>query len=174
MLCQSSTGVCLPHLATRCHAKQALGRRGVDVAYVGGSSSVLAVGGSCARGNVAIWDTLAPPAGGPVAALGTHTALVTALQVLGGASSKLALVTAQRSLQPNTLQLDITPSFLDRECVLSGTVILASSCADGPGAIWIDHVSAWPTSPCAAGRCPALTAQADAMVPALLAVFFDS
>ena len=53
----------------------------MDVAYVGGSSSVLAVGGSCARGNVAIWDTLAPPAGGPVAALGAHTALVTALQV---------------------------------------------------------------------------------------------
>ncbi|KAK9832643.1 hypothetical protein WJX81_006635 [Elliptochloris bilobata] len=65
-----------------CH--QALGRRGVDVAYVGGSSSVLAVGGACGRGNVAIWDTLAPPAGGPVAALGTHTALVTALQVLPG------------------------------------------------------------------------------------------
>jgi len=52
----------------------------VDVAYVGGSSSVLAVGGSCARGNVALWDTLAPPAGGPVGALSNHTALVTALQ----------------------------------------------------------------------------------------------
>lgn len=67
-------------VTARCGCAQALGRRGVDVAYVGGSSSVLAVGGSCARGNVAIWDTLAPPAGGPVAALGAHTALVTALQ----------------------------------------------------------------------------------------------
>lgn len=47
---------------------------------MGGSSSVLAVGGSCARGNIAIWDTLAPRAGGPVAVLGTHSALVTALQ----------------------------------------------------------------------------------------------
>lgn len=81
LLCQGRPNTCTSEMTARCRCAQALGRRGVDVAYVGGSSSVLAVGGSCARGNVAIWDTLAPPAGGPVAALCAHTALVTALQV---------------------------------------------------------------------------------------------
>ncbi|KAK9799814.1 hypothetical protein WJX73_002530 [Symbiochloris irregularis] len=66
-----------------CH--QAMSKRGVEVAYVGNSSSILAVGGLCPRwGNVTIWDTLAPVSTGPVARLVHHSALVTALQVLPG------------------------------------------------------------------------------------------
>lgn len=60
-----------------------LSKRGVDIAFVGGSSSVLAAGGYCAvGGNVVLWDTLAPISGGPIAFLMHHTPLVTALQVL--------------------------------------------------------------------------------------------
>lgn len=61
---------------------QAMSRRGVEVAYVGNSSSILAVGGLCPRwGNAALWDTLAPVSAGPVARLLHHSPLVTALQV---------------------------------------------------------------------------------------------
>ncbi len=62
---------------------QVLSKRGVDIAFVGGSSSVLAAGGYCsAGGNIVLWDTLAPISGGPIAFLTHHTPLVTALQVV--------------------------------------------------------------------------------------------
>jgi hypothetical protein len=62
---------------------QVLAKRGVDIAFVGGSSSVLAAGGFCATGgNIVLWDTLAPISAGPIAFLTHHTPLVTALQVL--------------------------------------------------------------------------------------------
>jgi len=60
---------------------QGLSKRGVDVTYVGGSTSVLAVGGFCQAGNVAVWDTLAPVKAGPIARLSHHASMVTALQV---------------------------------------------------------------------------------------------
>lgn len=61
---------------------QVLAKRGVDIAFVGGSSSVLAAGGFCATGgNIVLWDTLAPISAGPIAFLTHHTPLVTALQV---------------------------------------------------------------------------------------------
>lgn len=61
---------------------QGLGKRGVDVTYVGGSSSVLAVGGfSQGGGNLAVWDTLAAPSGGPIGSLGHHSSMVTSIQV---------------------------------------------------------------------------------------------
>ena len=61
---------------------QALSKRGVEVAYVGNTSTVLAVGGYCPRyGNLLIWDALAPAAGGPASRLPHHAALVTAIQV---------------------------------------------------------------------------------------------
>ncbi|BDA47164.1 probable DmX-like protein 2 at C-terminar half [Coccomyxa sp. Obi] len=66
-----------------CH--QVLSKRGVDIAFVGGSSSVLAAGGYCsAGGNIVLWDTLAPISGGPIAFLTHHAPLVTVLQVLPG------------------------------------------------------------------------------------------
>ncbi len=62
---------------------QVLSKRGVDIAFVGGSSSVLAAGGFCpVGGNIVLWDTLAPISAGPIAYLTHHTPLVTALQVL--------------------------------------------------------------------------------------------
>ena len=65
------------------HVSQVLSKRGVDIAFVGGSSSVLAAGGYCsAGGNIVLWDTLAPISGGPIAFFTHHTPLVTALQVL--------------------------------------------------------------------------------------------
>jgi hypothetical protein len=60
---------------------QCLSKRGVAIAYVGGSSSVLAVAGYGAGGNAVIWDTLAPLSSGPVCRLTHHTPLVTAMQV---------------------------------------------------------------------------------------------
>ena len=61
---------------------QVLSKRGVDVAYVGNTSTVLAAGGYCPRyGNLLIWDALAPPAAGPASRLQHHSALVTAIQV---------------------------------------------------------------------------------------------
>ena len=63
-------------------AAQALSKRGVDVAYVGNTSTVLAVGGYCPRhGNLLVWDALAPASAGPAGRLPHHAALVTALQV---------------------------------------------------------------------------------------------
>ena len=59
-----------------------LSKRGVDVAYIGGSSSVLVAGGYCTQGgNVVLWDTLAPISAGPIARLAHHAPLVTALEV---------------------------------------------------------------------------------------------
>ncbi len=59
-----------------------LSKRGVDIAYIGGSASVIAAGGYCALGgNIVLWDTLAPISGGPIARLAHHAPLVTALQV---------------------------------------------------------------------------------------------
>jgi hypothetical protein len=51
---------CLQHVIAA--SVQVLQRRGCDVAFVGGSSSVIAAAGLGGRGvNVGIWDTLAPP-----------------------------------------------------------------------------------------------------------------
>ena len=61
---------------------QVMSKRGVDIAYVGGGSSVIVAGGYSAEGgNIALWDTMAPLSGGPIAALDHHSSLVTALQV---------------------------------------------------------------------------------------------
>lgn len=56
-----------------------LGRAGRAVEYVGGSSSLVAVGGRghAGEGNIAVWDTLAPPSAAGVGRLGQH-------QVCGG------------------------------------------------------------------------------------------
>lgn len=62
--------------------KQGLSKRGVDVSFVGGSTSVLAVGGFCQQGNVVVWDTLASTKAGPIARLTHHASMVTALQVV--------------------------------------------------------------------------------------------
>ena len=66
---------------------QCLSKRGVDVCFVGGSTSVLAVGGFCQQGNVAVWDTLASTRSGPIARLSHHASMVTALQVSSKALS---------------------------------------------------------------------------------------
>ena len=61
---------------------QVMSKRGVDIAYVGGGSSVIAAGGyNMEGGNIALWDTVAPLCGGPIASLDHHPSLVTALQV---------------------------------------------------------------------------------------------
>ena len=61
---------------------QGLSKRGMDVAFLGTGSSVLAVGGLDASGaNIAIWDTQAPSYHRPVARLNHHSAAVTSLQV---------------------------------------------------------------------------------------------
>ncbi|CAL5224911.1 g7676 [Coccomyxa viridis] len=66
-----------------CH--QVMSKRGVDIAYVGGGSSVIAAGGYSAEGgNIALWDTMAALSAGPIASLDHHSSLVTALQVLPG------------------------------------------------------------------------------------------
>ena len=52
---------------------QVLQRRGCDVAFVGGSSSVIAAAGLGGRGvNVGIWDTLAPPQSACIGTLPFH------------------------------------------------------------------------------------------------------
>lgn len=61
---------------------QGLTKRGVDVTYVAGSTSVLAVGGFCQQGNVVIWDTLAAATAAPIARLFHHANMVTSLQVI--------------------------------------------------------------------------------------------
>ena len=61
---------------------QVMSKRGVDIAYVGGVSSVIAAGGFSAEGgNIALWDTMASLSAGPIASLDHHSSLVTALQV---------------------------------------------------------------------------------------------
>jgi hypothetical protein len=61
---------------------QVLTKRGVDIAYIGGSSSVIAAGGFCPEaGNIALWDTLSPISAGAIAHLTHHAPLVTAIQV---------------------------------------------------------------------------------------------
>lgn len=52
-----------------------MGRGGRAVEYVGGSSSVVAVGGRSSPGeggNIALWDTLAPSSSAAVGRLGQH------------------------------------------------------------------------------------------------------
>ena len=70
---------------------QGLARKGVDVVYIAGSNTVLAVGGQGVQGaNIVLWDTNAHPRAPPVARMTHHSSLVTALQVgfgLGPASS---------------------------------------------------------------------------------------
>lgn len=62
---------------------QVMSKRGVSIAYVGGSSSIIAAGGYNAEaGNVALWDTMAPLSSGAIAYLDHHSSLVTALQVI--------------------------------------------------------------------------------------------
>ena len=64
---------------------QGLARKGVDVVYIGGSNTVLAVGGQGVQGaNIVLWDTNAHPRAPPVARMTHHSSLVTALQVLSG------------------------------------------------------------------------------------------
>ncbi|KAK9861889.1 hypothetical protein WJX84_003839 [Apatococcus fuscideae] len=66
-----------------CH--QGLARKGVDVVYVGGSNTVLAVGGQGTQGaNIVLWDTNSHPRAPPVARITHHSSLVTALQMLPG------------------------------------------------------------------------------------------
>lgn len=61
---------------------QVMSKRGVDIAYVGGGSSVIAAGGYNAEGgNIALWDTMASLSAGPISSLDHHSSLVTALQV---------------------------------------------------------------------------------------------
>lgn len=80
--CSEGDRCCDGEVRTDTHVPQVLSKRGVDIAFVGGSSSVLAAGGYCsAGGNIVLWDTLAPISGGPIAFLLHHTPLVTALQV---------------------------------------------------------------------------------------------
>jgi len=91
-LCVADDVACLPRCCRASSARRWLGlcmqvmsKRGVDIAYIGGGSSVIAAGGFNAEGgNVALWDTTAPLSGGPIAALDHHSSLVTALQVTRG------------------------------------------------------------------------------------------
>ena len=55
---------------------QGLAKGAHAVEYVGGSSSVVAVGGRGApgEGHIALWDTLAPPSSAGVGRLGQHQA----------------------------------------------------------------------------------------------------
>ena len=74
-----SKGECRPCAAM---GMQVMSKRGVDIAYVGGGSSVIAAGGYSAEGgNIALWDTMAALSAGPIASLDHHSSLVTALQV---------------------------------------------------------------------------------------------
>lgn len=60
-------------------AVQVLQRRGCDVAFVGGSSSVIAAAGLGGRGvHVGIWDTLAPPQSACIGTLPFHQVRVAA------------------------------------------------------------------------------------------------
>lgn len=70
-----------------CPLAQCLSKRGVAIAYIGGSSSVLAVAGYGAAGNAVIWDTLAPVSSGPICSFTHHSPLVTAMQVWHQAAS---------------------------------------------------------------------------------------
>lgn len=63
---------------------QCLTKEGRAVVYVGGGSSVVAVGGKCSLGNIAVWDAASPPAEACVGRLKHHTATVTALCTLPG------------------------------------------------------------------------------------------
>lgn len=68
---------------------QVLSKRGVAIAFVGGSSSVIAAGGYCpVGGNIVLWDSLAPISTGPIAYLTHHTPLVTALQVCSSVAAR--------------------------------------------------------------------------------------
>lgn len=73
---------------------QGLAKKGCDVAYVAGSSSVVAVGGAGTGGNIAVWDSLAPAAGGCVATMTYHTATVTRMCPLPGVCSACFLLCA--------------------------------------------------------------------------------
>ena len=63
---------------------QCLSKEGRAVVYVGGGSSVVAVGGKCSLGNIAVWDAASPPTEACVGRLKHHTATVTALCTLPG------------------------------------------------------------------------------------------
>jgi WD40 repeat protein len=72
---------------------QALSKQGCAVDFVGGSSSVLVVGGRCmhssggssgSTSNLSVWDTMAPPASNCVGRLSSHQATVTSVAMLPG------------------------------------------------------------------------------------------
>lgn len=72
---------------------QALSKQGCAVDFVGGSSSVLVVGGRClpsagaspgSSSNLSLWDTMAPAASACVGRLAHHQATVTAVAMLPG------------------------------------------------------------------------------------------
>jgi WD40 repeat protein len=61
-----------------------LSKEGRAVVYIGGGGSVVAVGGKCSSGNIALWDAASPPAEACVGRLKHHSATVQALCTMPG------------------------------------------------------------------------------------------
>jgi WD40 repeat protein len=61
-----------------------LSKEGRAVVYIGGGGSVVAVGGKCSSGNIALWDAASPPAEACVGRLKHHSATVNALCTMPG------------------------------------------------------------------------------------------
>eukprot|EP00884_Botryococcus_braunii_P004810 jgi/Botrbrau1/1432/Bobra.0063s0124.2 len=131
-----------------CH--QCLSKRGVAIAYVGGSSSVLAVAGYGAAGNAVIWDTLAPVSSGPVCRFTQHTPLVTAMQVIPG-GRLLAMADEAGSVSVVDLRMMASPparaplwqakagagvTCLASGLLSSGAPILAAGGKEGTISVW--------------------------------------
>ena len=63
---------------------QCLSKQGRAVVYIGGGGSVVAVGGKCSSGNIALWDAASPPSEACVGRLKHHSATVNALCTMPG------------------------------------------------------------------------------------------
>ena len=61
-----------------------LSKEGRAVVYIGGGGSVIAVGGKCSSGNIALWDAASPPTEACVGRLKHHSATVNALCTMPG------------------------------------------------------------------------------------------
>lgn len=61
-----------------------LSKEGRAVVYIGGGGSVVAVGGKCSSGNIALWDAASPPGEACVGRLKHHSATVNALCTMPG------------------------------------------------------------------------------------------
>lgn len=61
-----------------------LSKEGRAVVYIGGGGSVIAVGGKCSSGNIALWDAASPPAEACIGRLKHHSATVNALCTMPG------------------------------------------------------------------------------------------